>query len=333
MKAMVLKQYGPIEGKPLRYEDLPDPRPAFGQVRVRVKACGICRTDLHVIEGELPHRELPIVPGHQVVGTVDLLGPGVNRFAQGQRIGIAWLHQSCAKCPPCFSGQENLCTDPLFTGYDRPGGYAQYCLVPEGFAYAIPNTFSDIEAPPLLCAGIIGYRSLKRCGCKPGNTIALFGFGSSAHIVIQIARHWGCVVYVCSRNQHHRELALELGASWVGSNAREMPSRVQNAIIFAPAGGLVLEALECLDRGGTLALAGIYMSTIPELDYERHLFYEKSICSVTANTRKDGEELLQIAAQIPLQPQVRVFKLHEANEALQLLKADQIRGSGVLVPD
>jgi propanol-preferring alcohol dehydrogenase len=286
-----------------------------------------------VIEGELPHRSHPIIPGHQVVGTVDLLGPGANRFTLGQRIGIAWLHQSCAECPHCLRGHENLCTDPLFTGYHRSGGYAQYCVVPEGFAYAIPNTFSDIEATPLLCAGIIGYRSLKRSGCQPGNTIALFGFGSSAHIVIQIARYWGCVVYVCSRNHHHRELALQLGASWVGSDAREMPSPVQNAIIFAPAGTLVLEALECLDRGGTLSLAGIYMSPIPELDYERHLFYEKSICSVTANTRQDGEELLRIAAQIPLHPQVQVFKLHNANEALLLLKNDQIRGSGVLVPD
>ncbi|HBD06829.1 MAG TPA: alcohol dehydrogenase [Syntrophobacteraceae bacterium] len=332
MKAMVLRQCGPIDSNPLRCEELPDPVPDLGQVRVRVRACGICRTDLHVIEGDLPHQTQPIIPGHQVIGTVDLLGPGTKRYSVGQRIGIAWLHQSCGICSYCLQGHENLCTDPLFTGYQRPGGFSEYCVVPEDFAYAIPDTFSDMEAAPLLCAGIIGYRSLKRSGCQPGSTLALFGFGSSAHIVIQIAQHWNCKVYVCSRNLHHQQLALELGASWAGSNTQGMPSRVQHAIIFAPAGNLVPEALESLDRGGTLALAGIYMSAIPEMNYEKHLFYERNVGSVTANTRQDGEELLRIAAAIPIRPQTQVFDLLEANRALRLLKLDQIRGSGILVP-
>lgn len=332
MKAMVLRQCAPIDNKPLRHEELPDPEPGFGQVRVRVKACGVCRTDLHVIEGELPPQDHPVIPGHQVIGIVDKNGPQASRFAIGQRIGIAWLHQTCGNCPYCLRGHENLCAAPLFTGYQRSGGFAEYAVVPEDYAYVIPEIFSDTEAPPLLCAGIIGYRSLKRCGCQPGDSLALFGFGSSAHIVIQIARYWGCQVYVCSRNQHHRQLAFELGACWVGSSSAEMPARVRCAIIFAPAGNLVPDALESLDRGGTLALAGIYMSAIPELDYEKHLFQERSVCSVTANTRQDGEELLRIAAQIPIRPQVQLFQLQQANDALQLLKHDQIRGSAVLVP-
>jgi propanol-preferring alcohol dehydrogenase len=331
MKAMVLRHCAPIEREPLQLEEVPDPQPGPGQVRVRVKACGVCRTDLHVIEGELPPRDHLVIPGHQVIGIVDQRGPLATRFQVGQRIGIAWLHQSCGECRHCRSGHENLCDHSVFTGYQRLGGYAEYALVPEAFAYPIPEIFSDVEAPPLLCAGIIGYRSLKRSDCQPGDSLALFGFGSSAHIVIQIARHWGCQVYVCSRNRHHQRLAIQLGARWAGSNAAEMPVLVRSAIIFAPAGSLVPEALECLEKGGTLALAGIYMSNIPELNYEKHLFHEKNVRSVTANTRRDGLELLQIAAQIPIRPQVRVFPLQNANEALLLLKQDRIQGSAVLV--
>lgn len=331
MKAMVLSQCAPIETSPLHLVDVPKPRPNSGEVLVRVKACGICRTDLHVIEGELPPLGRSVIPGHQVIGTVEALGPGTRRFKPGDRIGIAWLHHTCGECVYCRAAQENLCEKSIFTGYHAPGGYAQYAVVPEEFAYAIPESFKDTEAPPLLCAGIIGYRSLKRSLCRPGNTLALYGFGSSAHIVIQIAIYWGCSVYVCSRSEKHQKLAMSLGAAWAGANAEEMPVQADSAIIFAPAGEIVPVALRQLRKGGTLALAGIYMTDIPRMDYESHLFYEKNIHSVTANTREDGVELLKIAAEIPIRPRVQLFPLAEANLALQQLKEDRIQGSGVLV--
>lgn len=331
MKAMVLDQCAPIETRPLRWEEVPTPLPGPGEIRVRVKTCGVCRTDLHVIEGELPSLDRRIIPGHQVVGEVDTLGPDAHRFAAGDRVGIAWLHHTCGQCVYCRNGQENLCEESLFTGYHRPGGYAEYVVVPEDFAYAIPVAFSDTEAPPLLCAGIIGYRSLKRSQCKPGQSLALYGFGSSAHIVIQIARHWGCDVYVCSRDDKHLQLALSLGARWAGTRAEDMPILADSAIIFAPAGSLVPQALARLRKGGTLALAGIYMTDIPEMNYENHLFYEKNVHSVTANTRQDGNELLQAAAEIPIRPQVQLFAMEQANEALIQLKRDSIQGSAVLV--
>jgi len=333
MRAMVLNQCGPIETSPLQWQEVAVPQPGLNEVRVQVKACGICRTDLHVIEGELPWLNRPIIPGHQVVGVVDALGPHSSRFEIGQRLGIAWLRHTCGVCAECRTGRENLCASPLFTGYHAAGGYAEFCVVPEAFAYPIPDVFEDAEATPLLCAGIIGYRSLKRSRCEPGHSLALFGFGSSAHIVLQIAHHWGCQVYVCSRSPLHQKLALELGARWAGCSAEEMPVQVDSAIIFAPAGELVPAALRSLRKGGTLALAGIYMTPIPEMDYERHLFYEKNICSVTANTRQDGAELLRAAAQIPIRPKVQPFSLVAANEALLRLKQDKIQGSGVLLPN
>ena len=331
MKAMVLSRCAPIETAPLQWTELPDPEPGPGEVRIKVRTCGICRTDLHVVEGELPPVGGKVIPGHQIVGTVDRLGSRASRFKIGERIGIAWLRHTCGECVYCCAGQENLCEQSVFTGYHAPGGYAQYAVVPEDFAYPIPQTFSDEEATPLLCAGIIGYRGLKRSLVQPGQSLALYGFGSSAHIVIQIAIHWGCKVYACSRTEKHQKLALELGAQWAGFRAEDMPVRADSAIIFAPAGSLVPQALERLRKGGTLALAGIYMSAIPPMDYEKHLFYEKNVHSVTANTRQDGLELLRLAAQIPIRPQVRMFPLREANEALLRLKEDKIEGSGVLV--
>ncbi len=336
MKAMVLHQCAPIESRPLRLEEVRTPVPGPGEIRVEVKACGICRTDLHVVEGELPQLEHPVIPGHQIVGLVDRTGPGVTRFKEGQRVGIAWLRHTCGNCPHCLSGRENLCENTLFTGYHAPGGYAEYALVHQDFAYSIPDAFGDQEATPLLCAGIIGYRSLKRALCEPANrgkrTLGLYGFGASAHIVIQIARYWNYDVYAVSRTSRHQELALELGANWAGPNADEMPAPVDSAIIFAPAGPLVPVALEHLKKGGTLALAGIYMSEIPAMDYEKHLFYEKNIHSVTANTRQDGRELLEIAAQIPIRPETQSFPLEQANELLLRLKQDKVKGSGVLIP-
>ncbi len=331
MKAMVLDEIGPIDSSPLRLVERPVPEPGPGELRLTVRCCAICRTDLHVIEGELPRHTLPIIPGHQVVGVIDRLGTGCRRFQPGQRVGIAWLRHTCGTCRFCRAGRENLCEQARFTGYHADGGYAEYALVPEDFAYAIPDAFADTEAAPLLCAGIIGYRALKRCQVPRGGKLALYGFGSSAHVVLQIARHRGCEVYVVSRAEPHLDLARSMGAKWAGLNAADLPVRVDSAIIFAPAGALVPTTLEKLEKGGTLALAGIYMTAVPQLDYEKHLFYERNVHSVTANTRADGQELLAEAAQIPIRPHVTTYALAEANRALQELKADRISGTGVLV--
>jgi len=271
---MVLGGIGSIDESPLRMTELPDPQPGRGEVRLRIACCAICRTDLHVIEGDLPRQRLPIIPGHQIVGIVDELGPGCTQLKVGQRVGVAWLRHTCGVCAFCKAGRENLCESSRFTGYHADGGYAQYAVVPEGYAYEIPAAFSDLDAAPLLCAGIIGYRALKRCNLPSRGKLALYGFGSSAHVVMQIALHRGCEVYVATRGERHRELARQMGAAWVGESPAEMPAKVDSAIIFAPVGHLVPPALEKLRKGGTLALAGIYMSEIPALDYERYVFYE-----------------------------------------------------------
>ena len=331
MKAMLLEQIAPIESSPLRLAEVPMPEPKAGEVRMKVRCCGVCRTDLHVVEGDLPPQKMPVIPGHQIVGTVDALGPDCVRLHLGQRIGAAWLRWTCGQCRFCTTRRENLCESARFTGYQADGGYAEYAVVPEAFAYEIPDRFGDVEAAPLLCAGIIGYRALKRSQLPPGGRLAMYGFGSSAHVLIQIARHRGCEVYVVTRDEKHRELARQMGAVWVGARPEEMPIKVDSAIIFAPAGELVPPALEKLEKGGTLALAGIYMTPIPAMDYERYVFYERDIHSVTSNTRQDGRELLAEAAQIPVRPHTTVYPLAEANRALQDLKADRIHGTGVLV--
>jgi len=331
MRAAVLERSAPIEASPLSLRDVPVPEPGPGEIRVRVRACGICRTDLHVIEGDLPPQKRPVIPGHQVVGSVDARGEGAGRFPAGTRVGIAWLAHTCGTCGFCAAGKENLCEAPRFTGYHRDGGFAEYALVPEAFAYGIPDAFPDAEAAPLLCAGIIGYRALARADLPRGGTLALYGFGSSAHIVLQLALHRGAAAYVCTRGEAHRKMARAMGALWAGEDPAEMPVRADSAILFAPAGELVPPALRALKKGGTLALAGIHMSDVPGMRYEECLFYEKNVRSVTANTRADGEGLLREAAEIPLRPKVTPFPLEEANRALQLLKADKISGSGVLV--
>jgi propanol-preferring alcohol dehydrogenase len=330
MRAMVLNDTAPITSSPLQLRDVPDPQPGKGEVRLRVTCCAICRTDLHVIEGDLPRAKLPVVPGHQVVGVVDTLGPGCRRLKIGQRVGVAWLRHTCGTCQFCRAGRENLCETARFTGYHADGGYSELAVVPEDFAYELPDSFSDAEATPLLCAGIIGYRALERSQLPRGGKLGIYGFGSSAHIVIQIAQHRGCEVYVVTRGDKHRQLARDMGAVWVGENAADIPCKVDSAIIFAPAGELVPQALTALQKGGTLALAGIYMTPIPTLDYERHVFYERNIHSVTANTRDDGRNLLAEAAAAKIHPHITTFPLAEANRALQLLKADQINGTGVL---
>ncbi|OHB69810.1 MAG: alcohol dehydrogenase [Planctomycetes bacterium RBG_13_63_9] len=331
MKAMLLEQIAPIDSSPLALRDLPIPEPANGELRLKVHCCAICRTDLHVIEGDLPRAKMPIVPGHQIVGTVDALGPGCTRLALGCRVGAAWLRSTCGRCRFCLAGRENLCQSARFTGYHADGGYAEYAVVPEDFAYEIPDVFDDVQATPLLCAGIIGYAALRRAEVPRGGRLALYGFGSSAHVVIQIAQHRGCEVYVVTRGQRHRQLAREMGAVWVGEHASELPEKVHSAILFAPAGELVPPALENLEKGGTLALAGIYMTPIPEMDYQRHVFHERDLHSVTCNTRADGRGLLAEAAEIPIRPHTTTYPLADANRALQDLKNDQISGTGVLL--
>jgi len=328
---MVLSKTAPITSSPLRLEEIAKPSPGAGEVLVKVRCCAICRTDLHVIEGELPPHKRPVIPGHQAVGIVEKIGEGCERVRIGERVGIAWLRSTCGRCEYCTSERENLCQFAAFTGYDADGGYAEFALVRADFAYVIPDAFSDVDAAPLLCAGIIGYRSLKRANPRPNCRLALYGFGSSAHVVIQIARKRGYEVYVATRGQSHRELAKELGATWVGENAQQMPELADSAIIFAPAGDLVPPAMEKLKKGGTLALAGIYMSDVPAMEYEKHLFYERDLRSVTCNTREDGIELLREAAEVPIRPHVVKYPLEEANRALMDLKGDRISGTGVLM--
>jgi len=330
MKAMVLDEPGPIAASPLALRELPDPEPGAGEVRLRVSVCAVCRTDLHVIEGDLPRKTLPIVPGHQVVGVVDKLGPHCRRLRAGQRVGVAWLRGTCGTCGFCRAGRENLCESARFTGYHADGGYAEMALVPEEFAYEIPELFSDADAAPLLCAGIVGYRALQRSDLPPGGSLAIFGFGSSAHVIMQIALHRGCRVFVVTRGKSHQELARRMGAEWAAGSIEGIPESVDSAILFAPVGTLVPPALEALRKGGTLVLAGIYLSDVPQLNYERHLFYERNIRSVTANTREDGRALLREAAEIPIRPHTTGFPLEEANRALQELKADRIDGSAIL---
>jgi alcohol dehydrogenase, propanol-preferring len=333
MRAMLLRCQAPIATSPLAAADLSPSEPAAGEVQVRVRACATCRTDLHVIEGDLAPRRLPLVPGHQVVGVVESTGPGVSGVTRGDRVGIAWLRSTCGRCRRCTSGRENLCESSTYTGWTHDGGYAEYCCVPADFAYAIPPAFDDAEAAPLLCAGIIGYRALLRSQVPRGGRLALYGFGSSAHITLQVARHWGCAVYVVTRDPAHQRFALELGAEWAGGAGTPLPIKVDSAIVFAPAGSLVPVALRTLDKGGTVALAGIHMSEIPAMAYEPHLFWEKTLQSVTANTREDGRTLLREAAAIPIRPRVRRYPLADANRALQDMDADRVEGTPVLLVD
>jgi len=330
MRAMVLDAPAPIDSRPLQLVDLPIPEPGSGEIRVRVHLCGVCRTDLHVVEGDLPPQAPRIVPGHQVVGVVDALGAGCTLLRVGQRVGIAWLRETCGVCAHCRRGAENLCERARFTGWHANGGYAEYAVVREDFAYALPDAIADAEASPLLCAGIIGYRALRRANIRPGGRIGLYGFGASAHIAIQVARHLGCRVFVMTRHARHRALATSLGAEWAGSATDAPPEPLDSAVLFAPAGELVPPALAALDRGGTLALAGIYLTQIPPLDYDAHLFQERTLQSVTANTREDGRELLRLAAEIPIRPHTVPFDLEDANDALRQLKHDGFEGAAVL---
>lgn len=329
MKAMRLFKPAPIEDNPLKLTQVKDPLPQAGQVRLRVHSCGVCHTDLHTVEGELNLPQLPIIPGHQIVGKVDAVGPGVTRFRPGDRLGVGWLGWTCGECEFCRRGEENLCPEARFTGLHLDGGYAQYAIVDERYAYPIPAEFTDEEAAPLLCAGIIGYRSLRLSGIQPGQRLGLYGFGASAHIAIQVARHWGCEVYVFSRGEEHRRLAEELGAVWTGQAQERPPAFLDAAVIFAPAGWVVPLALRHLRPGGTLAINAIYMSPIPEFRYEL-IYSERVLRSVANFTRQDAEEFLRLAAAIPVRTRVETYPLSEANVALRRLKRGEIQGSAAL---
>jgi len=329
MEACVLRAPAPIESNPLDFSDVPVPQAGPGEVLVRVRCCGVCRTDLHVIEGELPPRISPLIPGHQVVGIVESGGEGAQRFPLGARVGVAWLHHTDGTCEYCRSGAENLCDHPSFTGYSVNGGYAEYITAPQDFVYPIPAEFPDEQAAPLLCAGIIGFRSLRLTGIKPGGRLGFYGFGAAAHLAIQVARHWNVEVYASTRDARHQRLAMELGAVWAGGTLDEPPRKLDAAIIFAPAGEIVPAALRALRKGGTLVLGGIHMSPIPSFDYDL-LYEERVVRSVANNTRRDGEEFLRTAAEIPIRTRVQMFPLRDANRALNNLKNDAIAGAAVL---
>ena len=327
---MVLRRAGPAEANPLEAAEAAEPRPGPGELRIRVRACGVCRTDLHTVEGEIRPPRLPVIPGHQVVGVVDSVGEGVTRFQGGDRAGVPWLYSTCGACAYCARGDENLCDAGRFTGFSVDGGYAEAMVSRADYTFPLPAAVPDAQAAPLLCAGVIGYRALRLSEIRPGGRLGLYGFGNSAHIAVQVARHWDCEVFVMTRGEGHRALARELGAAWVGGADAAPPAPLDSAVIFAPAGPLVLDALRALRKGGTVALAGIYMTPIPAIDYGALLYHEKTVRSVANSTRRDAEELLQLAAAIPIRTQVQTFPLAEANRALQLLKQDRIRGAAVL---
>jgi propanol-preferring alcohol dehydrogenase len=335
VRAWVVTTPGPVDGAgtgPLERAELPDAEPGPGEVRIRVGACGVCRTDLHLAEGDLAPRRPSTVPGHEVVGVVDARGPGADRFAVGDRIGIAWLRGTCGACRWCRRGQENLCPYARFTGWDADGGYAELAVVPEAFAYRLPDALDDVTAAPLLCAGIVGYRALRRAELPPGGRLGIYGFGASAHVVAQVAIAQGAEVHVLTRAAAARELALELGAASAGATDAPPPVPLDAAVLFAPAGELVPVAMRALDQGGTLAVAGIHLSDIPRLNYADELFREKQLRSVTANTRADGEEFLRLAAALDVRPTVTPRPLDEADQALRDLAADRVTGAAVLVP-
>ena len=333
MRAWAVDTPGPMSTRPLVPVERPVPEPAAGEIRVRVVACGVCRTDLHLAEGDLPPKRPLTVPGHEVVGRVDAIGAGANRFEVGQRVGIAWLRWTCGRCRWCRAGRENLCVDPRFTGWDADGGYAEWAVVDEAYAYELPDRFDDVHAAPLLCAGIIGYRALRRAAVPPVGRLGIYGFGASAHLTAQIALAQGATVHVLTRSEDARRLALELGAHSAGLADGAPPEPLDASILFAPAGTLVPVALEALDRGGTLAVAGIHVSAIPSLDYQRHLFQERQLRSVTANTRRDGEEFLTLAANLGLVVETTRYPLSAADQALADLAADRVHGAAVLLAD
>ena len=330
MRAMVLEKPGPVESSPLRLVEIEDPQPGRGEVGIQVRACGVCRTDLHIVEGDLDLPRLPIVPGHQIVGVIDAAGAEVSPALIGTRVGAAWVNSTCGECSFCRAGRTNLCDAALFTGLDLNGGYAQRVVVPHSSTYGLPEGFPDARAAPLLCAGIIGYRALKVCGAEDAERVGLYGFGGSAHIALQIARAWGCEVYVATRSPAHQNQARELGAHWAGDARAVADGSLDAAVLFAPSGSLVAPILRALRKGGTLAIAGIHLSAIPELDY-RLLYGERAIRSVANFTREDGEACLKLGAEIPIQTEVQLFELEEANQALEAMKHSRLHAAAAVL--
>ncbi|HSQ65024.1 MAG TPA: zinc-dependent alcohol dehydrogenase family protein [Polyangiaceae bacterium] len=331
MRAMVLDNPGPVDRAPLHGETLGDVEPAAGELLLRVACCGVCRTDLQLCEGDLELHARPIVPGHQIVGHVLRAGEGVTRFRVGDRVGVGWLAGACGRCARCLEGRENLCASATFTGWDRHGGYATHAIVREHVAFAIPERFGDLEAAPLLCGGVIGYRSLRRSGIRAGQRLGLFGFGASALLTIQVAVHWGCRVFVCTRSEAEQARARSLGAEWAGGYGEGPPEPLDAAVTFAPAGEVVIAALRALDRGGTVAVNAIHLDRIPEFSYEK-LWWERALVSVANYTRRDAEEFLALAAEIPVRTVTETHPLQNANIALRRLRRGETEGAAVLVP-
>ncbi len=330
MKAAVLISPQPVSQRPLRITDIATPQPKPGHVLLRVRACGVCRTDLHIVEGELPPQQPSITPGHQIVGEV--VGGATKEIPLGTRVGVSWLGGTDGTCPYCKRSMENLCDSPTFTGYSVPGGYAQYALARADFVFPLPAALDDLHAAPLLCAGIIGFRSLRVAGVELGERVGLFGFGASAHLAIGVLRAWKCDVYVSTRGKSHRDLAGSLGATWVGTETEKPPLELDRAITFAPSGDVVIAALASLRKGGVVAINAIHLDRIPEFDYDRLLWGERQLRSVANMTRADARDFLALAAQIDLQPKVTVFPLDQANEALTAVKNDAVDGAAVIVP-
>jgi propanol-preferring alcohol dehydrogenase len=314
----------------LQIEETPTPKPAAGEVLLRVRACGVCRTDLHIVDGELPQRKQPLIPGHQIVG--DVVDGATSELPLGVRVGVSWIGGIDGTCPYCRRGLENLCDAPVFTGYTVDGGYAEYAVARSDFVYALPPDLDDLHAAPLLCAGIIGFRSLRVAGVEAGDRVGLFGFGASAHLAIAVLRSWNCKVYVSTRGTSHRQLAASLGAEWVGGETDKPPVELDRAVTFAPSGDVVISALSSLRKGGTVAINAIHLDRIPEFDYDRLLWGERQIRSVANMTRSDARDFLQIAAAIHLQPRVTVFSLDRVNDALAAVKNDAVDGAAVIIP-
>ncbi len=330
MKAAILASPAPVSERPLQIVDVADPRVRSGHVLLRVRACGVCRTDLHIAEGELPPKQLRIIPGHQIVGEV--IEGATADIRPGMRVGVSWLGGTDGTCPYCLKGLENLCDAPTFTGYTVAGGYAEYAFARADFVFPLPDSLDDLRAAPLLCAGIIGFRSLRVAGVEAGERIGLFGFGASAHLAIAVLRAWNCDVYVSTRGKSHRELAASLGATWVGSETEKLPVELDRAITFAPSGDVVIAALSSLRKGGVVAINAIHLDRVPQFDYDTLLWGERQIRSVANMTRADARDFLALAARIGLRPKVTVFSLDQANEALMAVKRDAVDGAAVIVP-
>ncbi|MEO0185990.1 MAG: zinc-dependent alcohol dehydrogenase family protein [candidate division WOR-3 bacterium] len=330
MKAMVLEKQNILENHPLKLKEIPTSEPQGAEIRLKINVCGVCRTDLHIVEGELPAHKMPVIPGHQIVGRVDKLGEDAKKYKLGDRLGIPWLYKTCGKCRYCKSGRENLCNNPMFTGYDADGGFAEYVIVEEDFAYPLPENYNDIEVAPLLCAGVIGYQAFKATGLKDSGSLGLFGFGSSAHILLQLCNHLGIEVYVVSRTEKELKLAEKLGAKWTGRIDDDMETLLDAVIVFAPSGELLVRALEKIVKGGIVVSAGIYTTPLPGFDYS-HIYPEKTLTSVAHTSRQNVRGFLSLAGNFKIRTEINEYRLEDANQALLNIKYSMVSGSSVLM--